>query len=89
MCHEKPSASRRAVQVIRGWIAAQGPSYPFTDPDRAFDLLKSIAGKLTFDEVPSRERVKKLWQVAYARWCRLQKDLHIQMQQEALAGHLH
>jgi group II intron reverse transcriptase/maturase len=84
-CHEKPSASRRAVQVIRGWIAAQGPCYPFIDRDRAFDLLKSIAGKLTFDEMPSRERVKKLWQVAFARWCRLQNKINQQMEQGAVA----
>jgi hypothetical protein len=75
--HEKPDAPLRARTIIKGWVSQMGPCYRHTDLDAACSRIEAISHELAFDEIPGAGELKKLWQRAYARWCRLRADVEI------------
>ena len=74
--HEEPDSPLRADAVVRGWVAQMGPCYPLARRPQgehadAYARIRAVAAEQAFDEIPGREELQRLWQRAYARWCRL------------------
>lgn len=76
-----PDSPVHAWLTVKGWVASKGPSFPFTNPDEAWGRIADIADGAGFEEIPDRQRVKEWWQRAYARWCRLRRQVR-----ESLSG---
>ena len=68
-------APLRAIAIIEGWVSQMGPCYPFEDHADAHDRIASIAHEQAFDEIPSRSELQNAWQRAFARWCKLRREL--------------
>ncbi|MCY2986994.1 MAG: reverse transcriptase domain-containing protein [Planctomycetota bacterium] len=68
LAHEKPDSAVRATATINGWIDQMGPCYPFVKRAKVYDKLAALAGKLGFDEIPSRDAVTSRWRRAHQRW---------------------
>lgn len=73
LAHEEPNSPVRVFHAIVAWVGQKGPCYPYLDHDAAYSRIGAIAGKHAFDEIPGRSDIKRLWQRAYARWCRMRK----------------
>jgi hypothetical protein len=73
--HGKPNSPIAAMRSLAGWVADKGPCYKHTPSDWAYDRIATMAAELGFEEVPSRDELKGLWQRGYARWCKIQKSV--------------
>ena len=73
LAHDEPNSPVRAVQSVCGWVGQKGPCYPFVNHDKVYARLADLARAQAFDEIPGRSDVKRLWQRAHARWCKLRK----------------
>jgi hypothetical protein len=73
LAHEKDCSSLRAVETILGWISQMGPTLMTTDVDGAYARVISMARDLAFDELPSKEEVRRSWHQAHERWVRCRK----------------
>lgn len=71
--HTKPNSPIAALRSLAGWVADKGPCYPHTILERAYGRMKRLATAQGFDEIPEKGEVVELWQLASARWCKLQK----------------
>jgi len=69
--HLMPASPLRAVQIVRGWVDAMGPCFPFEDRDAAMRRVQDTAARLAFDEIPSSEGLLRRWGASHARWNRL------------------
>ncbi|MFM8270779.1 MAG: reverse transcriptase domain-containing protein [Gemmata sp.] len=75
--HSKPNSPIAALRSLAGWVADKGPCYPHTHFDWAYDRIRLMAVEQGFEEIPSRDELKGLWQRGYARWCKLQKSVAV------------
>ncbi len=71
--HTKPNSPVAALHSLTGWVADKGPCYPHTNLDRAYGRMKRLATAQGWEEIPEKREVAEVWQLAYARWCKLQK----------------
>lgn len=75
--HSKPQPSLRAVLIIRGWLSQRGPCYSQSVRDEVVNRIELIARSNGFDEIPGASSWRQLFQCAYARWKKLQKQLRL------------
>jgi hypothetical protein len=68
LCHTKPGSPLRAVETILGWISQLGPCYLSTDIYQAYARISELAHSLAFDEIPSKEGIRRHWHQAHIRW---------------------
>ena len=73
--HEKPHSPVAAFASIVAWVRDKAPCYPNTVYDRAYDRIERLAAAQGFEEIPERHELKAEWQRAYARWCKIRKEL--------------
>ena len=71
--HLLSGSQLRASEIIEGWIAQQGPSYAFEDPDQVYARVVSTARELAYEEPPSRNLFLEKWSQANGRWNRLRR----------------
>jgi retron-type reverse transcriptase len=74
LLHEEENAPIRAFDLIRGWVSQQGPCYPWMDTIQTYARITEVSQNQGFEEIPSLERIQRLWQRAYARWYKLRKS---------------
>jgi len=70
LAHTEPDAPIRAVEIIEGWTAQQGPCYPQLQLHDAYAKISRTALRYGYDEIPSPEEIDTDWRAAHARWCR-------------------
>lgn len=75
LAHGKPNSPLAALRSIAGWVADKGPCYPHTDLAWAFGRIEQLATEQAFEEIFSRDDLKRLWQRSYARWMKLQANM--------------
>jgi hypothetical protein len=68
LCHTKPGSPLRAVETILGWISQLGPCFLSTDIYQAYARISELANTLAFDEIPSKEGIRRHWHQAHTRW---------------------
>jgi hypothetical protein len=68
LAHHKVGSPVRAAETIKGWISQMGPCFQTEDFDEAYARIGALALELSFDEIPSPEEVRRLWQRASERW---------------------
>jgi hypothetical protein len=61
----------RAFLSICGWVEQKGPCYRFVPHDKVYARIAALARAQAFNEIPGRGDVKRLWQRAHARWCKV------------------
>jgi hypothetical protein len=71
--HDKADSPTRANEAIRGWLSQLGPCFEDENIHQTHARIGSLAHKLAFDEIPSKEAFRQSWQHAYQRWCRKRK----------------
>ncbi len=76
LAHDAPDAPLRAIEVIKGWVAAKGPCYKDVDHEETYGRIQAIAHERAFDEILSQPDLKESWQRAYARWGKLRAAHH-------------
>jgi len=70
---EKEDPQYQAVLALAGWIGARGPCYRSLDHGHAYARIKNLAKKSGFTQLPAEKKVKKVWQLAHARWKKLSR----------------
>jgi hypothetical protein len=68
LCHTKHGSPLRAREIILGWISQLGPCYLSTDLNQAYARISELANTLAFDEIPSKEGIRRHWHQAHTRW---------------------
>jgi retron-type reverse transcriptase len=68
LAQAKPDSPIRAVETIGGWIEQMGPCYPHADVRKTHARIVATARRHAFEELPTREKVRTLWERAYERW---------------------
>jgi hypothetical protein len=71
LAHTKSDAPLRAIRTIKQWLGQRGPSFLCSDRKEVCQRISKLAAAQAFDEIPQPKELEKLWQTAYARWCRL------------------
>ena len=71
--HAEAFSPQRAPQVIQGWVSQQGACFQHEDRARVTERIHTIAHQQSFEEIQSHADIRKDWQRAHARWCRLSK----------------
>jgi hypothetical protein len=73
LCHSERWAPLRANQVLSSWIRQLGPAYPGKAMARRhYRRIAAIASAASFDEIPSRVALLRIWRHAKADWDALQ-----------------
>src|SRR5262249_588608 len=65
----------RSILALTGWIGARGPCYRSLDHGHANKRIKTLARKAGFAQPPPPKKVKKIGQLAPARWRKLCEDV--------------
>ena len=67
-CHQFPMAPVRAIQLVRGWFAQQGPVWESEDRQGVVATVRQLACEAGFDELPEDGALLCLWSAGYERW---------------------
>jgi len=66
--HERPYPSITADQIIRGWLAQQGPCFGDSDRPEVYRKFARICRGCGFEEIPSGAEFEQQWSEAHDRW---------------------
>jgi group II intron reverse transcriptase/maturase len=86
LCHTTDGSPLRAVETIRGWVSSMGPCFRAKDVNRTYARIRNLANALAFDELPTREEVRRTWRSAYLRWERSRVDREQRTQEQPTAA---
>lgn len=75
LAHTKSDAPLRAIYGIKQWLNHRGPCYPWSNRKKDCQRIIDIAQLQGFEEVPQPSELLGRWQRAYARWCRVRKEV--------------
>jgi hypothetical protein len=75
LAHTKSDAPLRATHTVKQWLNQRGPCYPWSDREGVCQKIIALAQEHAFEEVPTASELLQLWQRAYARWCKLRKQV--------------
>jgi hypothetical protein len=73
--HSKPHSPIRAMQSLAAWISSKGPCYPQVELTACYERMQSLAAEYGFTEILLPVEVGELWQIAYARWCKIRRGM--------------
>jgi hypothetical protein len=86
LAHTKSDSPLRAYYLVKQWLNHRGPCYAWTDRAEACQKIIDCAHQQGFEEVPTILDLQNRWQLAYARWCRLRKQVRQSYSQAALCN---
>lgn len=65
---ECSESTRRARQIIRGWLHYNGPCFEFENRCAVLDRVAQVAGDCGFDDLPSIKRLGADWRQGWTRF---------------------
>jgi hypothetical protein len=75
LTHTKEDGPLRAFYLVGQWLSNRGPCYAWSDRQQVCQGIIALAQEYAFEEVPTASELLQLWQRAYARWCKLRKQV--------------
>ena len=75
LTHTESDAPIRAVEIIEGWIAQQGPCYPQLQLHDMYARISATALRYDLDEIPPMDEIDARWGAAHARWGRRRESI--------------